>query len=164
MNKKIISVIGWIVAFQFISFLIGQFTQADITSWYVSLPKSTLTPPALVFPIVWTILYTMIAIAGWILWQHRYETIAQSIMGFYIVQMLFNWSWSPIFFHWHYITLSFYWIVGTLLFTLITIRLAWRDYRPVSYLLMPYSLWLMFATYLNGFIVVSSGAMPFVMH
>lgn len=81
----------WILVFQAIGYFLGTITQANIATWYPTLHKSSLTPPAIVFPIVWSILYTMIAISGWSLWQHRQQPQAKTALGFYCAQIVLDW-------------------------------------------------------------------------
>jgi translocator protein len=152
MLKKITGILAWILFFQIIGYLLGTISQADSSAWYQELHKSTLTPPAIVFPIVWTILYIMLALSGWSLWQHRSHPGAKVALVFYSAQMILNWAWSPLFFNFHQIALSFYCIVLIILFTLITILLTKKDFKFCSILLVPYFIWLVFASYLNAVI------------
>lgn len=152
MQKKIMGVVVWIVSFQIIGFLLGTITQVDADTWYHTLHKSSLTPPSFVFPIAWSILYAMIAISGWSLWQHRKQREAKIALGFYFGQMVLNWSWTPLFFYFHLIGVSFICIILITFLTLITILLTKNNYRFSSIMLVPYFLWLIFASYLNGVI------------
>jgi len=171
MTRKIISLTLWIVLFQAIAFGLGQISQSGMGAWYQSLEKSALNPPSIVFPVVnppsivfpvvWTILYIMIATAGWWLWQHRHEKQARAPLFFYGVQLIMNWSWTPLFFYYHYIGIFFYYhYIGTsfililliALFTLMTIIASKTHFRFTNILLIPYFLWLLFAAYLNGVI------------
>ena len=103
MLKKLLGMFTWILAFQLVGYFLGHVTQINIDTWYSTLHKSNLTPPAIVFPIVWSILYAMIALSGWSLWQQRQHPKAKIALGFYSVQMILNWSWSLLFFHFHLI-------------------------------------------------------------
>ncbi len=150
MLKKFIGIFVWIFIFQFIGYVLGTITQVNIATWYQALHKSSLTPPAIVFPIVWSILYAMIALSGWSLWQHRHHPKARRALGFYSAQMMLNWAWSPLFFNFHLIALSFYCIMLIALLTLITILLTKNNFKFSSIMLLPYFLWLIFAGYLNG--------------
>lgn len=152
MLKKIMGMIAWILVFQIIGYFLGTITQVNTATWYQTLNKSSLTPPGIVFPIVWSILYAMIALSGWYLWQHRQQPKAKAALGFYSAQMVLNWAWSPLFFNGHLIALSFYCIILIALLTLITILLTIKNFKFSSYMLIPYFLWLIFAGYLNGII------------
>ena len=150
MLKKSWSMLVWILVFQLIGYGIGAITQVDIATWYQTLHKSNLTPPAIVFPIVWSLLYIMIALSGWSLWQQRTKPKAKLALGFYSAQMVLNWAWSPLFFNFHLIALSFYCIILMILLTLITILLTKNHFKFSSFMLVPYLIWLIFAAYLNG--------------
>jgi len=150
MLKKSIGIISWILVFQIVGYFLGLITEVNLTTWYQALHKSSLTPPAIVFPIVWSILYTMIAISGWSLWQHRTHPKAQVALGFYGAQMILNWAWTPLFFNFHLIAVSFYCIVLITILTLITILLTKDNFKLSSIMLIPYFIWLIFASYLNA--------------
>jgi benzodiazapine receptor len=152
MLKKAVGIIAWIFLFELIGYFFGTITQAGIADWYPALHKSSLTPPAIVFPIVWSILYVMIAMSGWSLWQHRHDSRARIAFVFYSAQMLLNWAWSPLFFNYHLIALSFYCIVAMAILTLVTIVLTKNTFKFSSVMLIPYFIWLIFAGYLNGII------------
>lgn len=150
MLKKFMGIIVWILFFQIMGYCLGAISQVNSATWYQTLHKSSLTPPAIVFPIVWSILYAMIAISGWYLWQHRQQPQAKTALGFYSAQMVLNWAWSPLFFNFHLIAVSFYCIILIALLTLITILLTKNNFKFSSIMLIPYFMWLIFASYLNG--------------
>ena len=154
MLKKVMGMIVWILFFQIVGYFIGTVSQDHIATWYQTLHKSSLTPPAIVFPIAWSILYAMIALSGWYLWQHRQQPRAKTALGFYSAQMVLNWAWSPLFFSFHLILLSFCCIILIGLLTLITILLTKNNFRFSSIMLGPYFIWLIFAGYLNGVILM----------
>lgn len=154
MLKKILNLFAWILIFQLVGYLMGQITQSNIATWYQALNKSTVNPPDFIFPIVWGILYVMIAIAGWSLWQQRHQAGAKPALLFYGIQLLMNWAWTPIFFQFHLIPLSFYWIIGIAVTTLLTILFALRKFKLTALMLIPYWFWLLFASYLNWVILV----------
>lgn len=68
-NKTHLSLILWIVALTAIGGGIGSLTKPEISAWYNTLHRSTLTPPNYIFPIAWTILYGIIGICGWLIWR-----------------------------------------------------------------------------------------------
>jgi translocator protein len=149
-QKEIIQIVGWVLIFEFIGFCLGAITKANIYPWYEFLNKSIFTPPNITFSIVWPILYVMVALAGYLLWKHRHQSIAKTAIFFYALQILMNWSWTALFFQFHYIGLSFLWIVMIAGFTLVTIYLTKDKFKLISLILIPYFLWLVFAAYLNG--------------
>jgi len=152
MLKKIIGITAWIVVFQIIGYWLGTISQVNSATWYQTLHKSSLTPPDIVFPIVWTVLYAMLAISGWSLWQYRQQPKAKIALGFYGAQMVLNWAWTPLFFNFHLIAVSFYCIILITILTLTTIFLTKNNFKFSSIMLIPYVVWLIFASYLNGVI------------
>lgn len=144
--RKWISLLLWIALFQCVGFLSGLLTQANITSWYAPLAKSSLTPQGFVFSIVWTLLYLLLAGTGW--WLSLQKHYRPEYALFWI-QMLLNWAWTPVFFHLHLTG----W--GVILLTVMLVLNAWLILRlkaresRLYLVLIPYFLWLLFATYLN---------------
>ena len=152
MSIKVKGVLVWIMGFQIMGYCLGKITQHDILSWYSTLHKSTLTPPDIVFPIVWFILYCMIAVSGYLLRQNRHQPMARLAFVFYGLQVLLNWAWTPLFFYFHWIGTSFFCITAMIILTLVTMLLTRKQYKLSCLMLLPYFIWLMFAGYLNAVI------------
>lgn len=150
MSKNMISLVVWIVTIQLVSMATGMLTKNQIPNWYSELTKPDLTPPSIVFPIVWILLYVMIALAGWWLWRHYNQPRAKKTFHFFMLQLIMNWLWTPIFFYWHLITVALFWILALTLVTGYVIYLSFSHYRFSAYMLMPYFIWLCFAAYLNA--------------
>lgn len=132
---------------------IGYLTRPG--EWYDSLEKPFFQPPAWLFAPVWTILYVLIAIAGWRIWRRNPQGGA---MRLWFVQMLLNWLWSPIFFGAQAPWPAFAIIVALLAVILAFIAHARRVDRPAAWLFVPYAAWVSFATVLNGSIAVLNSA------
>ncbi len=151
-NKNYISLTLWVGLLIAIGAIIGSLTKPEISTWYTTLNRSPLTPPNYVFPIAWTILYTIIGICGWLIWLDPSGTQLKTIKTLYIIQLIFNWIWSPLFFSYHLTGVSLFVVslmdilVGTLIW------LAYLKIRSVSLLMIPYLLWILFASYLNFYI------------
>lgn len=129
----------------------GMATQESVKGWYTTLNKPTGTPPDWVFPVVWTILYTMIAISWWLVWiaSTKDKLFAYVIFG---MQLFFNFLWSWLFFHFEspwlgLIDIALLWSTIAL-----TIYLFWRHSQAAALLLVPYLLWVGYAARLNFFI------------
>lgn len=119
--------------------------------WYNNLKKSPLTPPNIVFPIVWTFLYITITIsAGLIIWKGGLNN--KSAILFFIVQLLLNLAWSPVFFRMRMIGPSLTIIILMWVFIILTIYEFNKIYPTASYILIPYLIWVSLAMYLNGYI------------
>src|SRR5690606_19653779 len=128
-----------------IGLLIGFATQPG--DWYDDLAKPPFNPPSWLFGPVWTVLYVLIAIAGWRIWRVAPRSAA---MLLWFVQMILNWLWSPAFFGAEAPWLAFAIIVPMLAAILAFIAQARRIDRPAAWLFVPYAAWVAFATLLNG--------------
>ncbi len=122
-------------------------------SWYADLDKPVGTPPNLVFPIVWTLLYLLIAMAGWLAWTSPSHPIKSQAFGCYGIQLLLNAAWSWVFFGQHWTVAGLINIVLLLVATGLNIRLFRPLSRPAAGLLIPYFIWVTYAAYLNAAIV-----------
>ncbi|MEM9468860.1 MAG: TspO/MBR family protein [Pseudomonadota bacterium] len=136
----------WIAVFLAISFGIGQLTAANIESWYALLDKPRFTPPNLAFPIVWSILYALIATTGWFLWQQKELKEEKKI---YAVYVALNWLWSPVFFGLHQPMLGFFWIIAVNAVNIVFILKARKTLKIGAILMIFPLLWTLFAAYLN---------------
>jgi tryptophan-rich sensory protein len=150
--KNQLSLIIWVVAMIAIGGAIGSLTKPEISTWYSTLHRSTLTPPNYVFPIAWTILYGIIGACGWLIWHPQAFPKFSIIKTLYVTQLILNWSWTPLFFGFHLTGLSLIvlGLMDILVFALIW--LAYRKMRAVSLLMIPYLSWILFASYLNFYI------------
>lgn len=144
-----IKLILWIGIYLAVSFGIGQLTQSEISGWYQNLEKPSFNPPNFVFPIVWSILYVMTAIAGWNLWR---VAAAKNLKAIFIAYTLMNWAWTPIFFGAHQITLGLVWIIALSLMNLTFIIKAWTPVRLSALLVTPLLAWTSFASVLSYYI------------
>lgn len=121
----------------------GQFRPGG---WYESLAKPDFTPPSWLFPVAWTALYVMIAIAGWRAWLKEGFGPAVKVWG---VSLALNAAWSWIMFGEHRIGLALIDCYAMLASIFAFIVLAWRVDKPASLLFVPYAVWVGFASILN---------------
>lgn len=132
--------------------LIISFLSMDkIDSWYQNLNKSSLTPPGYVFGIAWTILYILMSISVWIIWNKE-KKITLPIQ-LYIIQLILNFAWSPLFFKYHCINESLFLLLFIWMLVFIMIDIFYSIDKIAALLLVPYLIWLSFAFYLNYYIV-----------
>jgi len=151
--KSIFIALLWIAVFLTISYFIGQVTRENM-GWYDTLAKSQLTPPRIVFPIVWTALYIMMAVAGSRFWAQRNDANGRRALILFSLYMIINWAWSFIFFDAHLVMTGFFWILLSDLVLGGLIVHLWNHRKRVELaLLAPTFLWGVFAAYLNGYIV-----------
>ena len=127
------------------------FTAKKIKTWYKDLKKPKLNPPNWIFGPVWTTLYIMIGLSGYFFWERKQQFSGEDNIEwfFYFAQLLLNFIWTPIFFGINYLLLALFNIVFMDIFTIINIILFAQKSNLAGILLMPYFLWISFATYLN---------------
>lgn len=109
--------------------------------------KPKLSPPALLFPAVWTILYVLMGVSSYIVLT-SHENI-NSAIKFYILQLIFNFFWTIWFFNFQLYWFSFFWLVVLWGLILITIFKFYQISKTAAYLMLPYLIWVTFAGYLN---------------
>ena len=123
---------------------------AEGTQAFATLRKPFLSPPAWLFPVVWTILYTLMGVASYIVWTSvtTYEKRREAL-GVYAIQLLFNFLWSIIFFNLNEYLFAFVWLVALWLFIFAAKQRFEKINATAGYLLIPYLVWVAFAGYLN---------------
>jgi translocator protein len=115
-------------------------------AWYGSLQKPPFNPPKWVFAPTWTVLYVMIALAGWRTYLHDARGIP---MHLWFTQMMLNFLWSPVVFRLHNLALGLA-VILTLLVTIVSfIAFRWKEDRVAAGLFIPYAAWVAFASLLN---------------
>ncbi len=119
-------------------------------AWYARLAKPGFTPPGWIFGPVWSVLYVMIAVAGWRVWQ---RDRAGWPIKLWATQLVLNFLWSPIFFSAHRIGIALAVILLLLAAILAFTVAAWRQDRMAAWLFVPYAAWVAFASVLNGAIL-----------
>lgn len=123
-----------------VSFSGAQFRPGD---WYAGLIKPGWTPPNWVFPVAWSVLYLMIAIAGWLIFAASRRTV--KIL--WVIQLALNGLWSWVFFGMHLIGLGMVDILAMCVCTMML--LACKPSRAVVWLMTPYLFWIGYASSLN---------------
>lgn len=136
----------------------GLVTAPAIPGWYAGLIKPAWTPPSWVFGPAWTLLYTLMAVAAWLVWQQRDRVAVRRPLALFGVQLLINGCWSPVFFGLQQIGTGLVIIVLLWLAIGATILAFWPVRRLAGGLLIPYLLWVTYATTLNaGLYVLNPG-------
>lgn len=130
---------------------------ADTPSFYAALDRPPWAPPAWLFGPVWTVLYAMIGVSGWLLWREGGWTPA---LGAWVVQLALNAAWTPVFFGLRRFGLALV-VIGILLVAILaTVVLAAPRSRAAAWLLVPYGVWVAFATALNASLLARNGSSP----
>ena len=126
-------------------------TNDSIANWYDQLQKPPITPPDWVFGPVWTILYLLMGISVFIVWNKGldYPKVKQAL-GLFLIQLALNAVWTPLFFGFHLILPAFIEIMLLWLAILVTLLVFKRISPRASMLLLPYLIWVGYAVILNG--------------
>lgn len=129
----------------------GFVTASSIGDWYADLVKPPGTPPNWVFGPVWTALYAMIGCSLALVW-HRPAAMPEKrgALTWFAIQFVLNLAWTPIFFGAHRLLAALVVIIVLLVAIAVTIR-KFRPIHPLaSWLLVPYAIWVSYATWLNA--------------
>jgi len=125
-------------------------------NWYSSLKKSPLSPPNSVFGKAWAILYLLLTISLVLVWTNPICKPYCTALNFFFIQLFFNLIWTTVFFRLKMTKVA---LLMILLIIGLTIK-TYFDFSKInnvaSYLLIPYLIWLCFATYLNAYIVIKN--------
>lgn len=133
-----------------VSAIAGAITATSVHSWYPTLAKPAFTPPGWLFPPVWTTLYVLMAIAAWRIWRRRAGATASWALAAFALQLALNLAWSFLFFGLQMIGGALVEMGALLAAILWTGRLFAKIDRPAALLLVPYVLWVGFATVLTA--------------
>lgn len=130
--------------------LIGSlFTFTSVDSWYSMLERPALSPPNWVFGPVWTTLYTLMGISAYLAWRAAKKKQRAEIAGVFLFQLALNAIWSIIFFglqdpEFAFVEIALLWVV-----IIWNIVVFWKVSKVSAVLLIPYLLWVSFASYLT---------------
>jgi len=143
------SLLVFVVACYAVAFVAGIITRPQIATWYAQLARPAWGPPNWLFAPVWTILYGMVAVAGWKVWCAPASRLRTAALSTFWLQLALNFAWSPVFFSLHHIAAAFFVISGLLILVLMFIVLTLKFQRTAAGLFVPYLLWISFAAVLN---------------
>lgn len=127
---------------------IGSIASVNAPAFYQQLNQPSWAPPAWLFGPVWTALYTLMAVAAWLVWRTPHSVKRQALF-LYALQLVFNGLWSWLFFTWSFGALAFVEILLLWCLILLSIHSFWRCDKTAALLLVPYICWVSFATVLN---------------
>lgn len=123
--------------------------------WYFSLTKPYLTPPAWIFAPVWSFLYLTIAFSFVLYFLKKDENKGLGYL-YFLVQMILNLIWTPVFFGTKNILLALIVIILMDIFIILTIKKFYEVRKFAGLILIPYLIWTLFATYLNfGYFILN---------
>ena len=153
-NNKVFTYLGFILVCQMAGIIGSVFTAPAVKGWYTTINKSPLNPPSWVFAPVWTILFIMMGISVSIIWLSEKNEARTKALKVFFVQLVLNTLWSIIFFGLKNPALAFVEIILLWLAILYTIILFRKINRKASCLLIPYILWVSFASVLTLSVVL----------
>ena len=144
----------WLFLFIFLCLIFGNgiggyFTFVSVETWYQTLNKPNFNPPDWVFGPVWTTLYVLMGVSIWLIWKKETSKIRTISMIIFWVQLFFNIFWTYLFFGIQRIDLGLFEIFFLIFLILMNIIYFYKIDKIASYLLVPYVLWVSYASILN---------------
>ena len=150
MKKRIVYITISVLVCLAIGFLSSIATQSSVNDWYVTLNKPSFTPPNCLFAPVWTALYIMMGVAAGIVWSKGYHHIwVKTALYHFVFQLLLNALWSIVFFGLKNPLGGMVVILALLTMIILTIKWFRVISKPAALLMVPYVLWVAFASALN---------------
>ena len=137
-------------------FIGSFFTVTSADSWYSGINKPSFNPPNWVFGPVWTILYTLMGISLFLLWESK-SRHKKGVLIIFFTQLVLNSLWSILFFGLQSPLFAFLEIIVLWTAIIATVLRAYRISKAAAYLLMPYIFWVSFAAVLNFSIYLLNG-------
>lgn len=145
--------VGTLIIAVLIPLLVGYFSSVlsrSAMTEYGTMNKPPLSPPAMVFPIAWTILYIMMGLASYFIIMSEADSKAKmSIMIIYAISLAMNFCWSIVFFNWRMYLVAFIWLLVLWCLVIIIAVKSFNVSKIATVMFIPYILWLTFAAYLN---------------
>lgn len=152
--KKILKFIISIAIPLAIGYLGSIFTTSSVNSWYTTINKPSFNPPNYLFAPIWTALFVLIGISFYFVWMKKFEGEKEKVITIYFVQLLLNFLWSLFFFGVQSPALAFLDIIALWFMIVVNIIIFYRISKISGWMLVPYLLWVSFASALNLSIVI----------
>ena len=146
LSSQFLGLLGWLLV-AFAAAAVGAVASVDAASFYAQLSKPSWAPPAWLFGPVWSVLYALMGIAAWLVW--RSPGSKGAALGLFGAQLAANALWSWLFFAWHQGALAAVEVLVLLALIVATVAAFWRISRLAGLLLVPYLLWVGFASMLT---------------
>ena len=144
------SLICWIGICFAVASVSGSWTASEIPGWYRTLNRPSIAPPNWVFGPVWTMLYAIMAVAAWQVWESPASPMRTAGLALFLIQLILNFAWSLIFFRHHAIGAALVEIVVMWAAIGATTLVFGRVSSSAAWLMAPYWAWVTFATVLNA--------------
>lgn len=147
-SKQALGLLAWLLV-SFAAAGVGGVASADAGSFYAQLSRPAWAPPASLFGPVWSVLYLLQGIGVWLVWRERGVGGARAALGLFLVQLAANALWTWLFFAWRQGALAFGEVLVLWVLILATVVSFWRVRPLAGALLLPYLLWVSFASALT---------------
>jgi benzodiazapine receptor len=147
-QKQILGFVGWLVV-SFAASAVGAVASLQAESFYNQLTQPTWAPPSGIFGPVWTVLYALMGVAAWLVWRSGGFHPNRQALTLFLLQLAFNALWSWLFFAWHRGAWALADVLVLWIFIVATLVSFWGVRPLAGALLIPYLLWVSFASALN---------------
>ncbi len=153
LSLQLFGLLGWLLA-AFAAGAVGAFASVDAASFYAQLSKPSWAPPGWVFGPVWSVLYALMGVAAWLVW--RSPGPKKVALTLFVAQLAANALWTWLFFAWRMGALAAVEIVLLLALIVATVAAFRRISRPAAVLMLPYLIWVSFASVLTWVLWLSN--------
>ena len=149
-GRQVLVLAGLLAASFVVAFVGGLASTTGVDGWYSAADKPPWTPPNWLFGPVWTVLYTAMAVAAWLVWRRWGWHGARAALILYGAQLALNAIWTPLFFGAEQLWLGLAVITALDVVLAATVVAFFRKSKPAGWLLVPYLAWCLYATSLNA--------------
>lgn len=146
--KQTLALIGWLLVV-FLAAAIGGLASREAGMFYAQLTRPDWAPPSWVFGPVWTVLYLLMGVSAWLVWREGGFRASGLALSLFLAQLAFNALWTWLFFVWRLGALAFAEIILLWALILLTAIAFWRIKPVAGVLLIPYLVWVGFASLLS---------------
>lgn len=151
--KRVVPIIVFVAICLLVGYLSRLLQAFSLEYWYPTLTISPLSPPGVAFPIVWGVLYLLMGVSAGLMWGVR-SIYSNLLLTLFTLQLLLNVLWSFCFFYMQSPLMGLVILLALDMIVIMYVAGSFMVRRLCGWLLVPYVIWLLFATYLNGFVAV----------
>jgi len=145
-----ISLLFWLALCFGVAGVAGSWTASEIPTWYRTLTRPAIAPPNWVFAPVWTLLYALMAVAAWRVWEAPPSSLRTGGLVLFLLQLALNFAWTFVFFRQHALGAALAEVILLWAAIGVTTLVFARTDSFAAWLMAPYWAWVSFATLLNA--------------
>lgn len=149
MKKQAWQYVGWILLSEAVGLLAGWLTRDSVAIYSQQIVQPPFSPPAVVFPIVWTVLYALMGVGAARVSLSEKSAQRDTALNIFIIQLIVNFFWSLFFFNAQAFGFAYLWLILLVVLVALMVFAFWRVDPLAGILQIPYLLWVIFASYLN---------------